>query len=105
MLARRCRLVSYSVWPSSRSTKREDRKSTRLNSSHGYISYAVFCLKKKNASEVPATSQVTVCARTVVFASATGSPIYTCSAGWVVTFVWIIKAPDANLHDRADKLM
>src|SRR5687768_17756858 len=29
----------------------EDRKSTRLNSSHGYISYAVFCLKKKNNCE------------------------------------------------------
>src|SRR2546429_6542017 len=29
---------------------RQDRKSTRLNSSHGYISYAVFCLKKKNTS-------------------------------------------------------
>src|SRR2546422_6419612 len=29
--------------------QREDRKSTRLNSSHGYISYAVFCLKKKNS--------------------------------------------------------
>src|SRR2546422_7219523 len=28
-------------------TRAEDRKSTRLNSSHGYISYAVFCLKKK----------------------------------------------------------
>src|SRR2546422_7114281 len=28
-----------------------DRKSTRLNSSHGYISYAVFCLKKKKKSE------------------------------------------------------
>src|SRR2546422_10939692 len=28
--------------------RRGDRKSTRLNSSHGYISYAVFCLKKKN---------------------------------------------------------
>src|SRR2546422_1690161 len=27
-----------------------DRKSTRLNSSHGYISYAVFCLKKKTPS-------------------------------------------------------
>src|SRR2546422_7587103 len=27
-----------------------DRKSTRLNSSHGYISYAVFCLKKKNST-------------------------------------------------------
>src|SRR2546429_3626464 len=29
-----------------------DRKSTRLNSSHGYISYAVFCLKKKNRHTV-----------------------------------------------------
>src|SRR2546422_7124479 len=28
-------------------TQITDRKSTRLNSSHGYISYAVFCLKKK----------------------------------------------------------
>src|SRR2546422_4381851 len=28
-----------------------DRKSTRLNSSHGYISYAVFCLKKKNKKQ------------------------------------------------------
>src|SRR2546422_1234608 len=30
---------------------RGDRKSTRLNSSHGYISYAVFCLKKKKEQE------------------------------------------------------
>src|SRR2546422_2629162 len=29
-----------------------DRKSTRLNSSHGYISYAVFCLKKKNRDDL-----------------------------------------------------
>src|SRR5687768_12772461 len=29
-----------------------DRKSTRLNSSHGYISYAVFCLKKKNNNRI-----------------------------------------------------
>src|SRR2546429_3444832 len=29
-----------------------DRKSTRLNSSHGYISYAVFCLKKKTSDSV-----------------------------------------------------
>src|SRR5687768_18239864 len=32
-----------------------DRKSTRLNSSHGYISYAVFCLKKKNQKNPPQT--------------------------------------------------
>src|SRR2546429_1418285 len=31
-----------------------DRKSTRLNSSHGYISYAVFCLEKKNSSKLEA---------------------------------------------------
>src|SRR6266436_9207782 len=29
-----------------------DRKSTRLNSSHGYISYAVFCLKKKKTTNI-----------------------------------------------------
>src|SRR2546422_3582804 len=33
-----------------------DRKSTRLNSSHGYISYAVFCLKKKKMSDASAVS-------------------------------------------------
>src|SRR2546429_3729157 len=30
----------------------QDRKSTRLNSSHGYISYAVFCLKKKKKQQI-----------------------------------------------------
>src|SRR5687768_18566198 len=30
----------------------QDRKSTRLNSSHGYISYAVFCLKKKKIHRI-----------------------------------------------------
>src|SRR3712207_7051999 len=33
-----------------------DRKSTRLNSSHANISYAVFCLKKKQTSFSPSTS-------------------------------------------------
>src|SRR3712207_7945014 len=35
-------------WDLKEGTKRLDRKSTRLNSSHANISYAVFCLKKKN---------------------------------------------------------
>src|SRR5216684_6901938 len=44
-------------------TKRlcEDRKSTRLNSSHGYISYAVFCLKKKktkNPNKQPINNRI-----------------------------------------------
>src|SRR2546429_4326397 len=37
----------------------QDRKSTRLNSSHGYISYAVFCLKKKKNSHT-ITSQTSL---------------------------------------------
>src|SRR5256885_11010874 len=35
-----------------RGPQREDRKSTRLNSSHLVISYAVFCLKKKNRKQI-----------------------------------------------------
>src|SRR5687768_17637694 len=41
---------SEAVWEAMRQgivNQKQDRKSTRLNSSHGYISYAVFCLKKK----------------------------------------------------------
>src|SRR5205809_3904170 len=36
--------------------KAGDRKSTRLNSSHGYISYAVFCLKKKKKKKYNQTN-------------------------------------------------
>src|SRR2546429_3537936 len=36
-----------------------DRKSTRLNSSHGYISYAVFCLKKKTKNTLPSSTSIT----------------------------------------------
>src|SRR2546422_2125340 len=46
---------------SSAVASRIDRKSTRLNSSHGYISYAVFCLKKKKIDPVrrqAATKQI-----------------------------------------------
>src|SRR5687768_17695607 len=43
-----------------RRTKTSDRKSTRLNSSHGYISYAVFCLKKKSIDMDPLTTSSTV---------------------------------------------
>src|SRR2546422_6922804 len=37
-----------------------DRKSTRLNSSHGYISYAVFCLKKKKRKHEAKTNKPTL---------------------------------------------
>src|SRR2546422_6098135 len=37
---------------------RQDRKSKRLNSSHGYISYAVFCLKKKKTTQYTRTAKL-----------------------------------------------
>src|SRR2546429_5700984 len=43
-----------------------DRKSTRLNSSHGYISYAVFCLKKKNKTNKVALLVVAIDAAAVL---------------------------------------
>src|SRR2546429_4874773 len=51
-------IFSYSL---NTSISRADRKSTRLNSSHGYISYAVFCLKKKKSRrrlDVPTLHQI-----------------------------------------------
>src|SRR2546422_2204162 len=45
-------VTSLSEWP-------QDRKSTRLNSSHGYISYAVFCLKKKKNNILSSNTQRT----------------------------------------------
>src|SRR5437763_10182638 len=47
------RLGVNKPWRSRWFSEREDRKSTRLNSSHRCISYAVFCLKKKNVPLLP----------------------------------------------------
>src|SRR2546430_13487472 len=46
---------SISLMPCGTWRSRPDRKSTRLNSSHSQISYAVFCLKKKKQKEVLGT--------------------------------------------------
>src|SRR5689334_23569003 len=48
----RSRATATSLAPG-REGGRRDRKSTRLNSSHSSISYAVFCLKKKNFRNLP----------------------------------------------------
>src|SRR2546430_13410820 len=55
--------------------KPQDRKSTRLNSSHSQISYAVFCLKKKktNKNNDHGTALRT---RNIVSSAASESPIY-----------------------------
>src|SRR5437899_8612564 len=49
--SRRTGAAPFRTVPGSAARLRTDRKSTRLNSSHLGISYAVFCLKKKNCAE------------------------------------------------------
>src|SRR2546422_5568262 len=55
--------ASVTSKPARPSRDGEDRKSTRLNSSHGYISYAVFCLKKKKQHDTSAPAYETWLAR------------------------------------------
>src|SRR5205809_1663116 len=61
--ARRTRSTWRRAWCTIVDSPSTDRKSTRLNSSHGYISYAVFCLKKKKKRLNKSTHDVkaTVC--------------------------------------------
>src|SRR3989449_6904042 len=47
----RARAAAGTETAAAKQSSKLDRKSTRLNSSHGYISYAVFCLKKKKKQE------------------------------------------------------
>src|SRR5690242_21168556 len=44
----------------------EDRKSTRLNSSHMSISYAVFCLKKKKKKCIPLHGHIKICSINII---------------------------------------
>src|SRR5256884_1697238 len=52
------RFISRQMSSDARASPPGDRKSTRLNSSHGYISYAVFCLKKKKITHPASTDAV-----------------------------------------------
>src|SRR3989449_4706686 len=52
------RLVNAASLPPDVELAAGDRKSTRLNSSHGYISYAVFCLKKKKTTSTDSVSSL-----------------------------------------------
>src|SRR5258708_17507483 len=55
-MVRSMKLIGMTANGTGRLYLKEDRKSTRLNSSHQIISYAVFCLKKKNVQRLQTTS-------------------------------------------------
>lgn len=60
---------------------------------------------KESAPDVPDAIQVPQGGEPTLFASATGSQIYTCTAGADGKFTWTLKAPEAELHDRKDKVI
>ena len=61
--------------------------------------------KKEIPPDVPDAIQAPAGEEVVLLAHATGSQIYTCQAAADGKFVWTLKAPDAELHDRNDKVI
>ena len=61
--------------------------------------------QKEPAPDVPDAIQAPAGLEVVVYAHATGSQIYTCQAGADGKFAWTLKAPDAELRDRQDKVI
>ena len=60
---------------------------------------------KESAPDVPDAIQVPAGLDVVLFTHAKGSQIYTCQAGADGKFSWTLKAPDAELRDRNDKVI
>jgi len=61
--------------------------------------------RKESAPDVPDAIQAPAGEEVVFFAHATGSQIYTCQASADGKFSWTLKAPEAELHDRNDKII
>src|SRR2546430_7301356 len=81
------------TWVDSSRQPRPDRKSTRLNSSHSQISYAVFCLKKKKNYNCLKTSSITPPA--ITSTHIIRSPTYTLSPSPTTT----------ESHDKVSRLL
>jgi hypothetical protein len=60
---------------------------------------------KEDAPDVPDAIAVPAGLEVVLYAHATGSQIYTCQAAADGKFAWTLKAPEAELHDRKDKVI
>lgn len=61
--------------------------------------------QKESAPDVPDAIAIPAGVEPVLFVHAKGSQIYTCTAGTDGKYSWILKGPDAELHDRNDKVI
>jgi hypothetical protein len=62
-------------------------------------------LGNESTPDVPDALQVPASEQVVLFVRGVGSQIYTCQVGTDGKFSWTLKAPDAELHDRNDKII
>jgi hypothetical protein len=69
------------------------------------FTYAQSTSTEEPAPDVPDAIQAPAGLHVVVYAHATGSQIYTCQSTPDGKFSWTLKAPDADLHDRKDKVI
>jgi hypothetical protein len=60
---------------------------------------------KESPPDVPDAIQVPTGEQVILYAHATGSQIYSCQAAADGKFAWTLKAPEAELHDRNDKVI
>lgn len=61
--------------------------------------------QKESPPDVPDSIQAPAAEQVVLYAHATGSQVYACQAGADGKFAWTLKAPEAELHDRNDKVI
>jgi hypothetical protein len=69
------------------------------------LAYAQAAPQSEPAPDVPDAIQAPAGLQVVVYAHATGFQIYTCQSTPDGKFAWTLKAPDAELHDRKDKVI
>jgi hypothetical protein len=70
-----------------------------------FLSLPLAHAQKESAPDVPDAIQVPAGQEVILFAHASGSQIYTCQAGAAGRFSWTLKAPEAELRDRNDKVI
>ena len=70
-----------------------------------FVSAQKTATAKESAPDVPDAITVPAGLQPVLFVHAVGSQIYTCKAGADGKFAWTLKAPDADLKDRNDKVI
>jgi len=70
-----------------------------------FLAIALARAQEESAPDVPDAIQAPASEHVVLFAHAKGAQVYTCQAAADGKFAWVLKGPEAELHDRKDKII